>query len=119
MVTYLCALKFMDLISSLLFFFFLMIRRPQRSTRTDTLFPYTTLFRSQPRWFDARWRRRRVFQGREAPRYLQLMQLWIDVPSSQRLQREPLALRAPIHETTSNRLALRQLCQQRSRRWRS
>src|SRR3546814_16168278 len=27
-------------------FFFLMIRRPTRSTRTDTLFPYTTLFRS-------------------------------------------------------------------------
>src|SRR3546814_4174923 len=25
-----------------------MIRRPPRSTRTDTLFPYTTLFRSQP-----------------------------------------------------------------------
>src|SRR3546814_17496064 len=28
--------------------FFLMIRRPPRSTRTDTLFPYTTLFRSLP-----------------------------------------------------------------------
>src|SRR3546814_12913862 len=26
--------------------FFLMLRRPPRSTRTDTLFPYTTLFRS-------------------------------------------------------------------------
>src|SRR3546814_13451567 len=33
-----------DLLS--LLFFFLMIRRPPRSTRTDTLFPYTTLFRS-------------------------------------------------------------------------
>src|SRR3546814_14097939 len=32
--------------SSSVFFFFLMIRRPPRSTRTDTLFPYTTLFRS-------------------------------------------------------------------------
>src|SRR3546814_4255445 len=31
-----------------LMFFFLMIRRPPRSTRTDTLFPYTTLFRSYP-----------------------------------------------------------------------
>src|SRR3546814_19645221 len=31
---------------SLLFVFFLMIRRTPRSTRTDTLFPYTTLFRS-------------------------------------------------------------------------
>src|SRR3546814_6651990 len=29
-------------------FFFLMIRRPPRSTRIDTLFPYTTLFRSLP-----------------------------------------------------------------------
>src|SRR3546814_17682706 len=29
--------------------FFLMIRRPPRSTRTDTLFPYTTLFRSYTR----------------------------------------------------------------------
>src|SRR3546814_16394044 len=29
-----------------LLFFFLMLRRPPRSTRTDTLFPYTTLFRS-------------------------------------------------------------------------
>src|SRR3546814_4471572 len=30
----------------MIMFFFLMIRRPPRSTRTDTLFPYTTLFRS-------------------------------------------------------------------------
>src|SRR3546814_2487200 len=32
-------------------FCFLMIRRPPRSTRTDTLFPYTTLFRSQDHRF--------------------------------------------------------------------
>src|SRR3546814_5715298 len=39
----------MSCISYLLMFivFFLMIRRPPRSTRTDTLFPYTTLFRSR------------------------------------------------------------------------
>src|SRR3546814_19019796 len=36
-----------DLYSYLCLVFFLMIRRPPRSTRTDTLFPYTTLFRSQ------------------------------------------------------------------------
>src|SRR5213079_3666509 len=36
-------------------FFFLMIRRPPRSTQQPTLFPYTTLFRSRP----ARGRRRR------------------------------------------------------------
>src|SRR6056297_3973927 len=48
----------------LFFFFFLMIRRPPRSTRTDTLFPYTTLFRSAPPGptrgpAPGRWRRRR------------------------------------------------------------
>src|SRR3546814_7071793 len=32
-----------------------MIRRPPRSTRTDTLFPYTTLFRSRP-WAGLRLR---------------------------------------------------------------
>src|SRR3546814_3227211 len=39
-----------------------MIRRPPRSTRTDTLFPYTTLFRSQP----ARDGRTQVDQDAEA-----------------------------------------------------
>src|SRR3546814_16121336 len=33
----------------MIYFFFLMIRRPPRSTRTDTRFPYTTLFRSKYR----------------------------------------------------------------------
>src|SRR2546422_8234077 len=37
------------MLSTLLRFFFLMIRRPPRST----LFPYTTLFRSIPRWLMA------------------------------------------------------------------
>src|SRR3546814_6234834 len=42
------------------FSFFLMIRRPPRSTRTDTLFPYTTLFRSnnKARRPECRWRER-------------------------------------------------------------
>src|SRR3546814_10484476 len=31
-----------------------MIRRPPRSTRTDTLFPYTTLFRSKSIWLQIR-----------------------------------------------------------------
>src|SRR3546814_3660814 len=35
-------------------FFFLLIWRPPRSTRTDTLVPYTTLFRSKKRDFEAR-----------------------------------------------------------------
>src|SRR3546814_5342642 len=37
------------MVADTLFFFFLMIRRPPGSTRTDTLFPYTTLFRSHGR----------------------------------------------------------------------
>src|SRR3546814_13384828 len=41
-----------------------MIRRPPRSTRTDTLFPYTTLFRSLRRRPDAA---RRRDQGRGRP----------------------------------------------------
>src|SRR3546814_2675846 len=36
----------LDLMSVLMWLFFLMIRPPPLSTRTDTLFPYTTLFRS-------------------------------------------------------------------------
>src|SRR6188472_4738790 len=55
---------FLDLPSS--FFFFLMIRRPPRSTRETTLFPYTTLFRSRsptvsasvPRNTQRRWAER-------------------------------------------------------------
>src|SRR3546814_11375478 len=51
-------------------FFVLMIRRPPRSTRTDTLFPYTTLFRSFPVEADGQmlWRalalRRREWEQR-------------------------------------------------------
>src|SRR3546814_18840139 len=43
-------LSLMILMLFVLCFFFLMIRRPPRSTRTDTLFPYTTLFRSLDGW---------------------------------------------------------------------
>src|SRR3546814_4381063 len=45
------------------FFFFVMIRRPPRSTRTDTLFPYTTLFRSPP-YRRGRWPAPNRFGGR-------------------------------------------------------
>src|SRR3546814_13826681 len=40
---------YIGLIESRMFlmFFLLMLRRPPRATRTDTLFPYTTLFRSE------------------------------------------------------------------------
>src|SRR3546814_12700275 len=42
--------------------FFLIIRRPPRSTRTDTLFPYTTLFRSLWIWPDGNRSRRPVHE---------------------------------------------------------
>src|SRR3546814_2566960 len=47
-----------------------MIRRPPRSTRTDTLFPYTTLFRSVPRRQAAR-RRHALGERRHPARRLQ------------------------------------------------
>src|SRR3546814_1615393 len=66
-----------------LLLFFLMIRRPPRSTRTDTLFPYTTLFRSRCGWrawwaltavlrvesrgVAVRWRRSLGHPGRSPP----------------------------------------------------
>src|SRR3546814_14555758 len=46
-----------------IFLFFLMIRRPPRSTRTDTLFPYTTLFRSLARLRALEVEVRRGFPG--------------------------------------------------------
>src|SRR3546814_13819214 len=47
-----CFTEDMNSAMLMLSFFFLMIRRPPRSTRTDTLFPYTTLFRSISRSSD-------------------------------------------------------------------
>src|SRR3546814_2980536 len=66
-----------------------MIRRPPRSTRTDTLFPYTTLFRS----FDHRDRTDVLLPGlREQPRSAFLI--------------EPFQLPAPQHEdATQDQLA--------------
>src|SRR3546814_9508667 len=53
-----------------------MIRRPPRSTRTDTLFPYTTLFRSLPRHrrqFGLSGRRRSIRRRTAKP-------CWLGVP---------------------------------------
>src|SRR3546814_7117115 len=67
--------------------FFLMIRRPPRSTRTDTLFPYTTLFRS-PRTF-ARSRPDRV------PAPLPRAATWM--PPRSRAHAAPLLRRSEEH----------------------
>src|SRR3546814_4792332 len=58
------------------FFFFLMIRRPPRSTRTDTLFPYTTLFRSPAA--DLRVRKSEPRVRREGAQFLILVRREID-----------------------------------------
>src|SRR3546814_20933547 len=57
--------------------FFLMIRRPPRSTRTDTLFPYTTLFRSD------RFRRHPRHQGRELAAHGPLATALLALPAVQ------------------------------------
>src|SRR3546814_4018452 len=51
-------------------FFFLMIRRPPRSTLTDTLFPYTTLFRSTCQRWASRLRSMRTDMESQAPQRL-------------------------------------------------
>src|SRR3546814_2350505 len=53
----------------MLLFLFLMIRRPPRSTRTDTLFPYTTLFRSGSRRGGRHLAHRTGAARRAVPRY--------------------------------------------------
>src|SRR3546814_9747060 len=56
----------------LCYFFFVMIRRPPRSTRTDTLFPYTTLFRSLAKNTQAPRVTDNVVDGEEIGRVVQL-----------------------------------------------
>src|SRR3546814_19412909 len=100
-----------------MFIFFLMIRRPPRSTRTATLFPYTTLFRScRPRRARARagfhpcpeqrrrprhpaprcreaalvLRHRRIFPRRRARRHA------VGLPGGFRLRKRPCQQQFPL-----------------------
>src|SRR3546814_7946646 len=68
-------------------FFVLMIRRPPRSTRTDTLFPYTTLFRSPGGPGGDHEGARAVQGGRQALRH----------PGARRERREALSRRSEEH----------------------
>src|SRR3546814_7673110 len=72
-----------------MFFFFLMIRRPPRSTRTDTLFPYTTLFRSGAFRSGASPARTRCGRGRGRSRIKQVPRVGavFDVPRGNRAER--------------------------------
>src|SRR3546814_423534 len=84
------------------YFFFLTIRRPPRSTRTDTLFPYPTLFRST-RWcggrgytFHRRSRKRQVHaadrQGAACPRYAGYRRYLLGARRGQRRMSDALAV---------------------------
>src|SRR3546814_19223537 len=65
-------------------FFFLMIRRPPRSTRTDTLLPYTTLFRSA---FELRLKAQRNGHG-----HLIAVEIGVECRADQRVKLDRLAL---------------------------
>src|SRR3546814_13703102 len=94
----------------MLYFFFLRILRPPKSTRTDTLFPYTTLFRSQQvaeavddGGIDVALERHDRFQhlvrSRPAPRveFIVLRRVQVDLPiAAQEAQREPFLLLAAV-----------------------
>src|SRR3546814_10162390 len=83
--------------------FFLMIRRPPRSTRTDTLFPYTTLFRSislRPHHpaaqFDGFLPRKRDGEGRI--RRIEQMMALVEHDALRRLSRLPPPRRIDHHQ---------------------
>src|SRR3546814_14490690 len=95
-------------------FFFLMIRRPPRSTLTDTLFPYTTLFRSGT-GSRARGRSRRA---RHAQRRRQIEPAVVERPPGDhaldpvaRMDREHVDIRNPRHAA---RRAHRQIARARA-----
>src|SRR3546814_9000693 len=73
-----------------------MIRRPPRSTRTDTLFPYTTLFRSGRRpWLPHPLKRRHPPRRQPRPRLLRRRR-----PRLRRLQAPPPP-RAASHRSSA------------------
>src|SRR3546814_13782133 len=74
-------------------FFFLMIRRPPRSTRTDTLFPYTPLFRSSPR---ARFRAAHSSPVRPAPLRIRTFEALWQACATVRSQAQPGSDRQPL-----------------------
>src|SRR3546814_1437934 len=78
-----------------------MIRRPPRSTRTDTLFPYTTLFRSRRPGRPVRGRaRRRAHARRPRDPYGRLVRHHLDTLPRRRPARDP-AERPRSEEHTS------------------
>src|SRR3546814_12445392 len=92
----------------LLLFFFLRRRRPPRSTRTDTLFPYTTLFRSLEigieRGIGAVGGDDAATPAAVADRAVMVERVERPVGGCQRLDVEPLEQRARPEDRKSTRL---------------
>src|SRR3546814_9358373 len=86
-------------------FFFLMILRPPRSTRTDTLFPYTTLFRSPAQL------------GHETVRRIQSGRS--DAPQGQQYEPEPLRQSGRIYRSCGQSKECPDACPSGYRRLRS
>src|SRR3546814_14174762 len=78
-------------------FFFLMIRRPPRSTRTDTLFPYTTLFRSPAG--RRNWWRPRVQHSRSCEQPMHIPARMLSLPVVQSIAEHPETAAAHILQT--------------------
>src|SRR3546814_16613109 len=88
---------------------FLMIRRPPRSTRTDTLFPYTTLFRSlhvaerdPPQRLDGDHGGHRLRHEREQHPLAGVEQQWLVAAHEELVEGEPLG--AHLGDRKSTRL---------------
>src|SRR3546814_8465382 len=69
-----------------------MIRRPPRSTRTDTLFPYTTLFRSRPVGLQALRGRTFADEARRIEAGTEVIGIIVDI----RIERLQVAARATV-----------------------
>src|SRR3546814_12648052 len=111
---------------ALMWFWFIMIRRPPRSTRTDTLFPYTTLFRCkrpagdpermqqhgniEPRIMENLHNRRIFHKPLQMRRFGlpggDLHQMANPVPRRQMPKTKPVADRPPAHGLAVNRHSL-------------
>src|SRR3546814_18188628 len=83
-----------------------MIRRPPRSTRTDTLFPYTTLFRSSQYPLGRRrvLLQRRLQGYRSRGRQRSALPRWAVSPESQPLAGRRLQLWPAFFESRSGRI---------------
>src|SRR3546814_17859726 len=85
-----------------------MRRRPPRSTRTDTLFPYTTLFRS-PRHRQAHTLDPAIFRAALAHHHVEAVSTRIGAhvdPADIGLKREAVSYHAPVAQLADHRLHL-------------